>query len=97
MQAAIRKIMGRFYRFRSMFAIGLNVLAFPAIVFSLFNIKIGWRRWYRPWRNDLLRFGGWITIRRWTADFKKGTFIRRLTRAEHSLRYRENEPEDHVG
>jgi hypothetical protein len=38
---AIRKIMGRFYRFRSMFAIGINVLTFPAIIFSLFNIKIG--------------------------------------------------------
>ena len=85
MQSAIHKIMGRFYRFRSMFAIGLNVLTFPAIIFSLFNIKIGWRRWYRPWRNNLLRFGGWIITKRWTYDFKRGTFMGKLKRAEQRL------------
>jgi radical SAM superfamily enzyme YgiQ (UPF0313 family) len=85
MHSAIRKIMGRFYRFRSMFAIGLNVLTFPAIILSLFDIKIGWRKWYRPWRANLLRFGGWIIVKRWTSDFKKGTFSRKLNRAEQSL------------
>ncbi len=86
MQLAIRKIMGRFYRFRSMFSIGLNVLIFPSMIFSLFNIKIGWRKWYRIWRTDLLRFGGWITIKRWTSDFKRGTFSGKLRRAERKLR-----------
>jgi radical SAM superfamily enzyme YgiQ (UPF0313 family) len=85
MQSSIRKIMGRFYRFRSMFAIGLNVLTFPAIVFSLFDIKIGWRKWYRPWRANLLRFGGWIIVKRWTSDFKRGAFSSKLKRAEHRL------------
>ena len=85
MQSAIRKIMGRFYRFRSMFAIGLNVLVFPSIIFSLFDIKVGWRKWYRPWRTNLLRFGGWIIVKRWTSDFKKGTFSRKLRQAEQSL------------
>jgi hypothetical protein len=85
MQSAIRKIMGRFYRFRSMFAIGLNVMIFPSIVFSLFDIKVGWRKWYRPWRTNLLRFGGWIIVKRWTSDFKKGTFSRKLRQAEQSL------------
>jgi len=85
MQLAIRKIMGRFYRFRSMFSIGLNVLIFPSMIFSLFNIKIGWRRWYRTWRTDLLRFGGWITVKQWTSDFKRGTFSGKLRRAEREL------------
>lgn len=93
MQSAIRKIMGRFYRFRSMFAIGFNVLIFPAIIFSLFNIKSGWRKWYRPWRNNLLRFGGWIVTKRWTSDFKRGTFSGKLTRAEQRLRNPENKPD----
>jgi radical SAM superfamily enzyme YgiQ (UPF0313 family) len=97
MQSAIRKIMGRFYRFRSMFAIGLNVLSFPAIIFSLFSIKIGWRKWYRLWRNNLLRFGGWIVIKRWTSDFKRGTFMGKLTRAEQRLRDTENKPDDPFG
>jgi len=86
MQLAIRKIMGRFYRFRSMFSIGLNILTFPSMVFSLFNIEIGWRRWYRMWRNDLLRFGGWITIKRWTSDFKKSSFNSKLRQAKERLR-----------
>ena len=94
MQSAIHKIMGRFYRFRSMFAIGLNVLIFPAIIFSLFNIKIGWRKWYRLWRNNLLRFGGWIIMKRWTSDFKRGTFMGKLTRAEQRLRNPESKPEN---
>jgi radical SAM superfamily enzyme YgiQ (UPF0313 family) len=94
MQSAIRKIMGRFYRFRSMFAIGLNVLAFPAIVLSLFNIKIGWRRWYRPWRNNILRFGGWILMKRWALDFKRGRFMDKLTRAEQQLCDPGGEPND---
>ena len=85
MQLAIRKIMGRFYRFRSMFSIGLNILIFPSMIFSLFNIKIGWRRWYRVWRTDLLRFGGWIIVQRWTSAFKKGSFSGKLHRAKRRL------------
>ncbi len=85
-QAAIRKVMGRFYRFRHMFLIGLNVLTFPALVFSLHNIRRGWRRWYRAWRNDLVRFGGWFIVRRWTAEFKKGVFSGKLRRARAALR-----------
>jgi radical SAM superfamily enzyme YgiQ (UPF0313 family) len=81
MQFAIRRIMGRFYRFRSMFNIARNVLIFPAMIFSIFNIKFGWRKWYRAWRNDLIRFGGWMILRRWTADFKKGSFSAQLSRA----------------
>ena len=96
MQSAIHKIMGRFYRFRSMFAIGLNVLTFPAIIFSLFNIRIGWRKWYRPWRNNLLRFGGWIIIKRWTSDFKRGTFLGKLTRAERTISAAEHDPDDRL-
>jgi radical SAM superfamily enzyme YgiQ (UPF0313 family) len=78
MHGAIRHIMGRFYRFNYMFSIGLSVLAFPAMVFYLHNIRAGWRRWYRPWRNNLLRFGGWIILRRWTSEFNKGIFSRKL-------------------
>ena len=82
MQTAIRKIMGRFYRFHAVFAIARNVLIFPAMLFSLFHIRFGWRKWYRSWRNELLRFGGWIILRRWTAQFKKGDFSAKLARAK---------------
>lgn len=78
MQACLRHIMGRFYRFRHLFAIGGNVLVFPAMVFSLWNIRFGWRLWYRSWRNDLIRFGGWIVLRRWTSNLRRGTFAAKL-------------------
>lgn len=82
LQWALRKIMGRFYRFRDMFVVARNVLIFPAMIFSLWNIKLGWRKWYRVWRNALLRFGGWIILRRWVAEFDKGIFTEKLARAK---------------
>jgi len=86
MQASIRKIMGRFYRFRSMFSVAKNVIMFPALVFTLFDIRAGWRSWYRTWRNDLIRFGGWLILRRWLSEFRKNTFSERLRRAEEIVK-----------
>lgn len=85
MHTAIRKIMGRFYQFKHMFVVGLNILAFPGMVFSVFNLRIGWRRWYRSWRNALVRFGGWIVIRRWTSAFVRSRFPDKVERARREL------------
>jgi len=90
MHSSIRKIMGRFYRFRYMFAVGLNVIVFPAMFFSLFNIRVGWQKWYRRWRNNLVRFGGWIIVRRWTSALKKGGFSDKLSRAKKKLHHAGN-------
>ncbi len=87
LQIASRKIMGGFYRFRHMFAIFLNILSFPGLIFFLHDIRQGWKRWYRPWRNALARFGGWIIMKRWTREFKKSTFIDRLREARKHLRH----------
>jgi len=86
MQTCIRKIMGKFYQFKYLFILGLNIFSFPALIFFLYNIKKGWRRWYRTWRNNLLRYGGWVVTRGWTAEFKKGTFTRRLQTARSYLK-----------
>ena len=86
MQNAIRKIMNKFYQFRYMFVIGLHVLSFPALFFFLYNIKSEWKRWYQPWRNTLLRFGGWITMKRWTSAFKKDDFLKKLQKANEHLK-----------
>lgn len=86
MQNALKRIMGRFYRFRYIFAIARNILIFPAMMLTLWNIKFGWRRWYRHWRNDLIRFGGWIIIRRWKANFRRDPFSENLTKAKEKLR-----------
>ena len=45
MQTCIRKIMGKFYQFKYLFILGLNIFSFPALIFFLYNIKKGWRRW----------------------------------------------------
>lgn len=86
LQIASRKIMGGFYRFRHMFVIALNILSFPGLIFFLYNIKSGWKRWYRPWRNTLVRFGGWIILKKWTKEFKKSTFVENLKEAQKHLK-----------
>lgn len=85
MQQAVRKLMRRFYRFRYLFAIGLNIMIFPAMFLSLWNIRFGWRKWYRLWRNDLIRFGGWIILRRWASLVRRGTFFEKLAQAKEHL------------
>jgi len=86
MQDSTRKIMGRFYQFKYVFMIGVNILSFPAMIFFLHNIRSGWRKWYRPWRNHLLRFGGWITMKQWVAEFGKNKFTQRLKDAKERLK-----------
>jgi len=82
MQTAVHRIMGRFYRFKHMFHIGLNILSFPVLLFYLHNIRGGWRKWYRVWNNNVTRFGGWLMLRRWFAEFKKDPFPRKLAEAK---------------
>ncbi|MDD4980804.1 MAG: radical SAM protein [Candidatus Omnitrophica bacterium] len=86
MQLSIRKLMGRFYQFKHLFMIVLNIFSFPALIFFLHNIKSGWRKWYRPWRNDLIRFGGWIIMKGWTSQFKRDNFLERLQKARERLK-----------
>ncbi|MCX7804451.1 MAG: B12-binding domain-containing radical SAM protein [Planctomycetota bacterium] len=78
---AHRKLMGWFYRFRYMFLIGLNVLSFPFIVFFLHNLRLGWGLWYRAWHDSLVRFGGWLLMRRWERAYRDGGFARKLAEA----------------
>jgi len=85
MQKAIRKIMGRFYRFNRLGSLGLHVLSLPAIGFYFHKIKSGWRRWYRTWMRKVYRAGGWVILRRWDAAFKKGGYPGKLSDAKRRL------------
>jgi radical SAM superfamily enzyme YgiQ (UPF0313 family) len=85
LQLAMHRIMGRFYRFRSMFLVGLYTLVFPSVIFRAHNLKKGFWGWYRYWRNSIIRFGGWRTLKRWTKEFDKGVFSDRLERAKRTL------------
>ncbi|MGB8225270.1 MAG: radical SAM protein [Sedimentisphaerales bacterium] len=80
-----KKIMGRFYRFKYMFLIAVNIFSFPAMIFFFNNIHLGWQKWYRPWRNSLIRFGGWITLKKWNIAFKRNKFPQKLQTAQQYL------------
>ncbi|MEI6971157.1 MAG: radical SAM protein, partial [bacterium] len=86
LHVAGKKIMGRFYSFKYMFDVGFRTLLFPYMVFYLHNIRKGWQKWHKPWWNSVIRFGGWVTIRRWTNEFKKGGFLNKLKLAEQRIR-----------
>ena len=86
LQKSMRKIMGKFYQFKYMFMVGLHIFSFPSLVFFLHNIRAGWRKWYGPWRNNLIRFGGWIIMKGWSQQFKKGVFLKKLKKAQEHLK-----------
>ncbi len=85
MQSGVKRIMGWFYRFQYMFLVGASILAFPSLLFSLHNLRAGWSHWYIRWARRVIRFGGWLTIRKWTSDFRKGDFLERLRIARGHL------------
>ncbi len=86
MQDAARLIMRRFYRPMQMFNVAMNILAFPAMVFWLYRLRVGWGRWSRRWWRSIYRTGGWFIIRRWTAAFKKDAFLAKLAEAKRHIR-----------
>ncbi|MBD3427182.1 MAG: radical SAM protein [Candidatus Omnitrophica bacterium] len=85
MQKSTMEIMRGIFRFKNMFMVGINVLLTPGIILSPHNIKHGWRRWYRFWRQSLVRFGGWILMKKWSKAFYKGDFLDKLISAEKRL------------
>ncbi len=86
LQQATGKIMSRFYEFKYLFIIGLRIFSFTSLIFFLHNIRAGWRRWYRPWRNSLARFGGWLVLKDWTKQLKKGSFHDQLKKAQGKIK-----------
>ena len=84
-QQISKRMMGRFYQFAYMFLVPVNILSFTGILFFFHNIRLGWRRWYRSWRNHLVRFGGWIILRKWTIAFRSDKFPQKLQKARQHL------------
>ncbi|HQI27667.1 MAG TPA: hypothetical protein PLT20_06235, partial [Sedimentisphaerales bacterium] len=85
LQRASRRIMTRVYRFRYALWVAASILSFPVLLFSLHRLRTGWNRWYRRWEIRLIRFGGWITLHRWTYDFRRGDFLPNLQKAKVHL------------
>ncbi len=97
MLRAVRVLMGGFYRLRSMLGIVLNVLSFPALIFFVHDIRLGWKKWYRSWRNDLVRSAGWFVVKGWRRNFDQEAFFERLRRAQGALAQRNRQERSHQG
>jgi len=85
MQASIRLINGKFYRFWYLFHIGLHIFTFSSLMFYLHDIKKGWEKWHRHWRNALTKFGGWLILRKWIYNLARDKFSSRLVEAKTAL------------
>ncbi|MDP8298189.1 MAG: radical SAM protein [Candidatus Orphnella occulta] len=86
LQTAPMKIMSMIYRFKYMFMVAINVFSFPYMIFFLYNVKYGWKKWYRRWRQSLIRFGSWITVKKWKASVKKDNYLQKLQKAKEHMR-----------
>ena len=82
MQRAAQKIMRGFYGPRHLLAVATHVIAFPGVALWLHNIGAGWQKWYRGWARSVYRSGGWLLLRKWTADFQKDGFLGKLSEAQ---------------
>jgi len=80
-----RKIMGRFYQFGYIFLVPVHIISFTGLLFFLHNIRLGWMRWYRSWRNYIVRFGGWIILHKWLRTFRTDKFPQKLQNARRHL------------
>jgi len=54
-------------------------------LFFLHNLRLGWQKWYRPWRNSLIRFGGWMILKKWNLAFRQNKFSQKLQSAHQHL------------
>jgi hypothetical protein len=85
MQVAAHRIMSYLYRPSALFHVGLNILAFPTLVFRLHRLRAGWQGWYRRWLAALYRAGGWLLMRQWAAAFRRDGFAERLASAKWEM------------
>jgi radical SAM superfamily enzyme YgiQ (UPF0313 family) len=73
LQECPTKIMGWFYRSRSLFWIGLRTLIMP-----IDYLLRGWQAWYRDWWNDVRRFGGSRVYKKWKRRNNEALFLKRV-------------------
>jgi hypothetical protein len=68
-----------------MFQVGLKILSFPVVILYFHDLRRGWWKWYRGWRNNLRRFGGWMILRGWLAKLRRDNFFDKLDEAKRKL------------
>lgn len=90
LQTAAKHIMGKIYCPRRLLQVIINIVVhFPIVVllspvsivsFRVKYITKAFVRWKQYFRNSLVRFGGYIVLKRWVKIFNKDKFIVSLTR-----------------
>jgi len=81
MQKSILSLMGSFYRLRRMFGVILQTLRFPQAMLPLSNLHVRWHNWYRHWRNEVIGSIGYLIMRKWQKEFRKGRFSEKLKKS----------------
>ncbi|MBN2739016.1 MAG: cobalamin-dependent protein [Spirochaetales bacterium] len=97
LQKSVKLIMKKFYSITNLGKIIFHILfTFPGLVFSTtltlatgraklliaaFNL---WKRKF--FRNNILKLGGYLIIKNWVKNFRKGTFLKKLNRVEQNAR-----------
>lgn len=67
------KLMKKFYDLMSFIRIALRTVAFP-----IDYLVRGWDNWYRGWRNDLKKYGGYLFIKGWLKRYHRDNFLEKL-------------------
>jgi hypothetical protein len=70
-----------------MFHVGLKSLSLPVVFLYLHDIKRGWWKWYRGWRNNLRKFGGWMIFHSFMGKLRRDNFYEKLGAANRQLAY----------
>lgn len=73
------KIMRWFYSPLSFVRIPLKTLIFP-----LDYLLRGWQRWYRGWRNDIIKYGGHLLVKGWLKHYERQSFLKNLEKFQAS-------------
>lgn len=86
LQYEMIKLMRKFYAFHYLWRLGIISLLVHLVKIGLVTISmpfvwlfVGYRPWYKVWRNAKRRFQGHVIILAWLNDFKKLGFIKKLT------------------
>jgi radical SAM superfamily enzyme YgiQ (UPF0313 family) len=72
------KLMQWRYHLLSFIMIPLRTLIFPVD----YLIR-GWRRWYRDWRNEVIRYGGYLLTQKWLKRYERQKFLKNLEMSQN--------------
>jgi len=80
-QKSILSLMSRFYRLSRILGVILQTLRFPQAMLPLSNLHVRWHNWYRHWRNEVIGSIGYLLVRKWHKEFRKGRFNEKLKKS----------------